>query len=366
MWRSIFLALFFLQAQNLWACEPWNIAIVPPVVADSALSRAIANQVIALLMKSDQTCKNFLNFDRTQVFFDYLAMTAFQRIAPSRLKAHHIALITERMQADHVMYIEASPQLDFAVVSIFGLLDPPAVKLKQELRLPLDKALLEGVRSKGYWNYLSYLTPNSVTLGYASTRLMMSAKDPNYKEIYTRSRGELPPLVSSIGFRKISHRNAYSEWFDYGWSIFPNTYFFAINQESLFQNKSNLEDTKSIYMNTMGSCTNINIEGTLATKMGSTYAALGWGPCLLQIRSDEASAHLRLDVAGRINVGHRVFITDPLFFYVDFDILEFGQRLYSTGFARSSTIIRSSLGLGWYMTDAEGKFMGFWRRLGVR
>ncbi len=183
------------------------------------------------------------------------------------------------------------------------------------------------------------------------------------EKLSDKDRGGLPPILSSISFNKISHRDGFG-LFDVGLSVFPGTFLFAINQDTVVAQKTTPqteEEFATLHVEAYGACTNLNGEAALYSPLGTSYLSLGYGPCLLGVGKEQQDAIIKLNLAGRFKIGHRVFTSQDLFIYMEVDNLIFSEKIYDSELAHSSNIVRAVFGLGWYLADVESLFIKTWK-----
>ena len=187
----------------------------------------------------------------------------------------------------------------------------------------------------------------------------------------TSVHGSLPPIISSLSLSNITPASGFNLW-DYAFSIFPGNYLFVIDQDTdivtngygTHPNDAPPSDRTSLHIQTRGASGNINAQMDLHSPIGTSYASFGVGPCLTQTLSSDEKWDTRLQMSWRYLVGHRVFMTKQSFLYLESDELYFpNERLYRSGNISTSYLIRSSVGLGWYVSDSSGLFLGAWKSL---
>jgi hypothetical protein len=341
-----------------------QVAVVPPLVRDPVLGRALVSQVLEQLKDETlvQPCFLFQEFEESLDAFDYVGLNFYFSVDPEALGASQVRKLQKSLTATHLLFIRYDPASLRAYAYIYEMVAEGELELKTSQRLKLQRVPLVAAETPTYLRALGLLTPNSVSLGFSQTTVDMDLRE-DLEKLSDKDRGGLPPILSSISFNKISHRDGFG-LFDVGLSVFPGTFLFAINQDTVVAKKTlpqTQEEFATLHVEAYGTCTNLNGEFALYSPLGTTYLSAGYGPCLLGVGKEQQDAIITLNLAGRPKFGHRIFTSQDLYLYLEFDALVFAERIYDSELAHSTSILRAVMGLGWYLTDVESLFIKTWK-----
>ena len=305
----------------------------------------------------------FVNDNTARAAFDYVGITTFFTRRLENLSPRQVSMVREETQAT-VLIVPQYQQKQQRLKIVLWRINSDNTLRRIGLRFTniSDRELNSLPHSPALLNLLALLTPNTMTLGFVKTEVngFESTRESSlWEHRETRLRSNLPRIISSIGFNKIDHPKAFNI-FDWSGSLFPSTYLFAIDQESTFVRKDQAPDlnadirkaTVEIY----GSCTNLIAMGSFYSILGTTYLAIGYGPCLHWRKEDRGHADWTIDFANRIIFGHRIFVTQDWYVFFEGDQLNFSKFLYKSDLVKSRSIGRANLGIGWYLPDVETRY----------
>jgi hypothetical protein len=104
----------------------------------------------------------------------------------------------------------------------------------------------------------------------------------------------------------------------------------------------------------------LNFQCSIHTPLGTTYAGIGPGLCVLSSRQEDLAWRAQAPHALLIGFGHRAFLSEAWFFVVSFSQLNtFGAPFYKNDFSVVSTISKYMVGFGYYLPDVEGRYTRF-------
>jgi len=359
---SIFIILSIVIPASARAACDRRIAIVPPQVSNPRFGRALVNQYLERHAKAKpDDCSPFIDYEKTVDIFDTLGFTSYFTLPPSTMSPRKIAILREEWGLTHLLFLipaDASKQvLKANLYRVDG--DKDLVRI-EESTFPAELPELEPYQISKPLSYLTLFVPNNFAIGTSNTQVHFDL-NPAYEERSTSTKGTVPPIVSSITVSKIEHPNAYRN-FDYGGSVFPGLFLYAINQDTYISKLDDTNETKKLQIATFGGCLNLNAEGSLFLPVGTLFSGLGWGPCLMKVRSEGRNTSY-VTSATRFTLGYRAFVTERINLFFSWDSLNFNQNFYESDFANANYIGRYTLGVGYYITDAEGKFLDYWHRI---
>lgn len=340
-----------------------KVAIAPPQVADPVLGDWLVEEAKhKLLSANGLTCQVFLDYEQTVRYFDYVGMSSYFRVPPDKLKKKQILFLKEHLAATQFMFLDFIAPTSLLYIKLYEVKQvDELVFLKATESHQLELAAAEVKAQKASVSSLAaLLTPNMLAMGFSDTVISLEI-DGQYEEDSSEVKGMLPPIISSVSFSKVDHPIGYAN-FDLGLSLLPGVFLYSIDQVTKAKNQQT-GDTATFHMQAHGACGNVNAEANLYWTMGTTYVSYGFGPCWSYLRQEGDSPHGSLNVAGRILGGHRVFVSERWLLYLEFDALEFSNRIYDNRLAHSNRITRMMFGLGWYVFDAERQVSKFLHRV---
>ena len=346
-----------------------KILMAPALVRDTLLSQALTERATALITAHyGLKCPHspYVSSEKSRILLDYFGITSFFSRSPVDLSESQIEDIRSESGASYLAFTSWDPKSRRIRIDLWYMNKENRVKTAGRLmdRLTHSESS-ELPRAHPFINFLTLLTPNTVTLGFVSTEVNgFQAKDEG-EDFYaqkTRTRSQVPAIVSSIGFNKIEHPSSYY-LFDWSGSLFPSTYLYGIDQLTTFARKSQKDkESKELEYGSIkiyGSCTNLNAMGSIHSPLGTTYAALGYGPCIHWRKVDNDQPVWQLDLAARILFGHRIFVSRDWYLFFEGDQLTFRKNIYNTHVAKSDSIGRGTLGFGWYFADVDSQYTNF-------
>jgi hypothetical protein len=343
-----------------------RISQAPVDFDDPMYGRWVAQQVEAEVIRQENLdCNVFSNFELDLEFYDFIGMTFFFTRSPASLGQRQLAMLKARVPARYFLFVtgdQASGNFFGKLYRLDGEIKPKTLNLvfMRTYKFALNAKAGESTKTSAFYRNLALIAPNSVNIGFSDTEVTLDLKE-GYGQIETSNVGAVPPILSSISISRIDHSATYNTW-DIAGSLFPGLFFFGINQYTtiykMAEDKEPEDSEKTrLHMQAYGSCGNLNAMGTVHSPIGATYGMIGYGPCFMLTRKEDEPSRVRLNLAGRLQVGHRVFLIRRLFTYFEVDTLYFSESLYHSEYGKSARISRGMLGFGWYIPDAGSAFV---------
>ena len=371
-----------------------RIIVIPPHVSDAILAETLAERVMThystIIKKKlySDDCKPFFDYQETTDEMDRIGFTSNFQPSLVKIKPRQLRLIHERTEFTHFLEIETN---DPEISELYQVTNPQiqlrinyyAVNLAQETLVLIgsDQILIERSQvSKHDYNasilsrWLSRITPNSVAIGSGSSRFRPEFDSPvadKLDVVGLHSHGVIPPIISSTLFTRVEHPDGY-RLFDYEFSVFPATQILFINQDirlkrtSLGYSNSNSPEPISFHDLTLkftAACTEVSGQVSLFSLIGTTYAALGVGLCVIHNESEGKFAQNYIDNSYVIQFGHRVFLSKKYFLSFETENLGWGHKIYKSDIASINSMSRATVALGYYVADAEGIFARTWKKV---
>ena len=368
--NSIFTSLLFflLMAESGLAACPQKVAIAPAPTDDWFLASWLSTEVSSILtVKEKGRCWTFRSLDLTSKAFDVVgSTTGFPRQA-NQLGQRQVDYLREVLEVTHLLFIDYPQTNNRVKVHLYAINKNDKLLLEKTYDLTIEQKLIEANSSSSLLRFLARVTANALTTGYSNTDVYFDV-DKRFGEGTIKSKGFLPPLVSSVALSRIEHRRGYG-LFDYAGSIFPGGYLFGIDQINTYYrlddkpNADQVPETLNLNIETYGSCATGNAQGSLFSPLGTTFVGIGIGPCVVWLKSLDRQALWYGKTAVRYFFGHRVFFTDHIFFELNWDSLVFHQELQKTDYAIARQVERFGLALGWYIPDSERLASSLWRQI---
>ncbi|MCX6119432.1 MAG: hypothetical protein NT027_17985, partial [Proteobacteria bacterium] len=347
-----------------------RLAISPPLVLDTYLGESLvldAQKVLSSLHIDQCDRQEFVDQDMSRPIFEHLGITNYFDKDLRKLNVEQLEYIQEELNATHVVTIKVNKKkknIELFLAKFIVKWGEVALSLPKKIgEMDYKNQIENAPRAPELLSYLALLTPNTVTIGSGQTEVAMKL-EPGYIESSTRTRGLLPPILSSIGFNKIEHYRAF-DIFDANLSLFPSSFLFAIDQTSVINSPKlsaqAADQFTELSVKMYGGCTTFNGQVAGHSPIGTTYLALGIGPCLFQNQREDRDAIIYFDAASRIIFGHRAFFTDRYYFFLEVDQVTFtSTKIYKNDIASAKSVSRGNFGIGWYVADFERKYTSFW------
>ena len=311
----------------------------------------------------------FVAQEDARIFFDYVGISAFYARSLQSLSTWQVGFLREETGATRFVsgtWNETTRSID---VTVWRSNQNSRLNVVGTFTIELSASETGALRSSPQvLNLLAWLTPNSFTLGFGQTSVY--AFDANkvpaeWRESGTTVHSKLPAIISSIGFNKIDYPTSF-DGLDLTGTLFPGTYFFAIDQETNFfrtpdavtgtYSEARPFETRKIYVEIYGACTNAMALGNMHTILGTTYAGIGIGPCLHWRREDQGKGLWTIDIGFRGIMGQRIFVAQNSYIFFESDFMVFLQNVYDSDVGSSNQLGRGILGWGWYIPDVEHQY----------
>jgi hypothetical protein len=379
--QLLFLLTLALQPEVIQAVDRKScttIMMVAPVSTSDALQSADLTEIVrrAVAKQYLPGCPGLrlVAQEDARIFFDYVGMSAFFSRPMERLSTWQVEFLRQETGATRFasgVWNKARRSID---VTVWNITRNSRLNVAGTFTIELGASEVGAVRSSPWiLNELAWLTPNSFTIGFGQTSVYAfdSRKIPaEWKESGTSVYSKLPQIISSIGFNKIDYPTTF-DGIDLTGSLFPGTYFFAIDQETSFvrtpdpktggYTASRPFDTRTIAVEIYGACTNAMALGNMHTVLGTTYAGLGIGPCIHWRKEDNGQGIWTIDLGYRGLLGQRVFVAKNSYIFFESDFMVFTKDVYDSEVGKSNQLGRGILGWGTYVPDVEHQYTTFVR-----
>lgn len=338
--------------------------VFPPAVDDAALAIWLSREATKALRESQVLkCLRTLESDKARDTLSFIGYSAYRKITLNDLKSKQLKILKDDLGVNQIMLMEfgkgKSPAVTARVFRLQALKSGDfSAKLIHKFRITLDPAQVAENRSPFLKRYIPFFAPNSVSLGTTYSEITMNPS-VEYEVESTRIKSTLPAVLTSFSLTHMAHPDSYG-MFDTSLVFSPRLLFFSLDQYTTLKRRPDyatydIPETKEIHLSVIGSCGTIDATGSVYWPLGTSYLALGVGPCLYGAKPEQEKVSVLPDFGMRFTFGHSFFITRRTFFYLEFGGFSFGKVLYHNEFAQSSNLSRSSVGIGYYFTDVENK-----------
>lgn len=365
-----FLGLFPTRAiaQERKPCRDTTL-VFPPAVDDAALGIWLSREATKALRESQVLkCLQILESDKARDTLTFIGFSAYRKITIKDLKSKQFEILKEDLGVNQIMLMELGKGKSPAVTArVFRLQSVKggdiSPKLIHKFRITLDPAQVAENRSPFLKRYIPFFAPNSVSLGTTYSEINMNPS-VEYEVDSTEIKSTLPAVLTSFTLSHMAHPDSYG-MFDTSLVFSPRLLFFSLDQYTTLKRRPDyasydIPEEKEIHLNVIGSCGTIDATGSVYWPLGTSYLALGLGPCLYGVKPEQEEVSILPDFGLRFTFGHSFFITRRTFFYLEFGGFSFGKVLYHNEFAQSSNLTRSSIGVGYYFTDVENQMAKAW------
>lgn len=355
------------RAQQKSALNPdcmQNALIIPPVVDDPNLSDWLSKTALNRAGKSGVlNCLRVIDTPQTRNLLSYVGYSAFRNITVKKFRDKQLSYFVDEHKISRLIFLSyhqgEQPNVQGKVYRIDLDEDEDYyTTLVKRFRVNIKKDDELSNRSPTWKRYIPFLAPNAISFGATTSSVAMSA-DEAWEETGEEHLTLLPAYLSSFSVSRIAHPDSYNNW-DYSLDISPRLMFFALNQRTSIRRKpefagQNVDDLEKMKLHVMvnGGCTTFDGTASLYSWIGTTYLALGFGPCLYSVRQESDIMKTHGDIGTRVTVGHTVFLSKRIYANLDISVMSFGKKLYHNEFAKSSSVTRTSLAVGYYFPDSE-------------
>lgn len=360
-------AIFSASHVAVAACTD-RVVLAPPPVDDWKLAVWLSSEVSQAVLKQEKDpCWLILPYRKTSAAFDMVGSTTSFPRDPTELGPRQLKFLVSHVAATHVLFMAAPDDDGLVVARLFAISEKWRLTAAKVYRIALKPKSIDEHRAGVLPRLFAKLAPNSVMAGFTKTDVYFDV-NAAYSERKITTHGTIPPLLSSFAVTRVEHRRGFG-LFDYAGSIFPGQYFFGIDQDNSYRRKPEFAgnpaypEALDLHIETYGACGSFNAQASLFSPIGTTSVGVGWGPCLLWLRTRDRDAVWYVRTAMRFFMGHRVFISDQFFLSLDWDSLVFDKALHKSPFANAEQVERVGFALGWYVPDSEEWASRLWNFL---
>ena len=216
----------------------------------------------------------------------------------------------------------------------------------------------------GAWDYLAdkllRLLPNAISLGISSTSLENSrVESGQLQQTGQHDNNILPPILSSVALTSIDHPDSMALW-DLRFDLFSALEFADFDTTYTLLRPGNasasppipdqeLSYTLKLFM----AVPTINGEISVHTPIGTTFAALGWGPGLYTYQDSLGNGATGGVSVIRLEVGHTVFVSARWFLEMTVNVLSPSTAPVHNDLFTFDSRTYGILGVGYYFPESH-------------
>lgn len=370
------LVLASLFPLNFWGCKTTGnestvknpcrrFLVVPPFSDQQRMSDYVANRWISDGKNHLQGCDRIIPFDYGKKAFSIINIDHSTVFDFKKLSSKKLPVAAERMGATDFIFIDY--QLDGGRLTIDYLVYG-AKNLKRDkspyfrpLELKLSASELSRVKPSGVLSLLANVIPNALTLGGHSTSLPNRYEEigeqGGLRELSVREKSILPRVVSGIGLTNLSHPAGFG-LFDYELRTFGSLGFFLIDNEYRYERVDAggrvFGEPIDYSLRFFYVAPLLNGGISLYWPLGTTFLSIGFGPGVYSLRDSFGDKGVYLVLANSIQLGHRVFLSERVFFQFAIDTLgTTGKPFVDNETFKSSNTTAFFFGLGYFAPEVR-------------
>lgn len=341
--------------------------VIPPKVNDAGFGMWLRDETVRTLSRSKNLkCFQAVESEKAASTLTFIGYSAFDALTLKDLKSKQLEIMQTDLGATQVALLSYRGSKDPSImVSLYKLAANPEdedeiePRLVKKFQIRIDPKTMVDKKTPVLTRFIPFFAPNSMTIGISYTEISMNAGRDDWFRKETEVVSKLPAFLSTVSFARIAHPDRYG-MFDVSFNLSPRLLFFALDQFTTINNFEARADLpgaeeREIHLQVTGSCGNIEGIGSLYWPLGRTYLALGLGPCLYGRTTNTQDLNILFDYDTALRVGHTAFITRQFYSFLEIEGFFFGKPLYHDEYIESSTMTRSTLGVGYYFPSAEYK-----------
>ena len=337
-----------------------NFLIIPPHSEDERTSDYVAARWINAIRKNLGRCDKITSYSLSKkslalINIDHTTVFDFKKLDEKKLD-----VAAEKTKSTDVVFLnfKLTERLVSITPVIYDIKDLKKPKKNDfgPSALRMNPADLRRLQSKGFSALFANLIPNAATLSASNKGLSNSLEgEKKVREISSTEKSYFPKIISGIGFTNISHPAGFN-MFDYETRTFGSLAFYAIDHEYKYERLDEKGDTIGdpvdyrVKFYFAGPLVNSGI--SFYWPLGTTFMSVGIGPGVYTLRDSEHASRTDLVVSTTLDLGHRVFLSEKLFFQLSGSFLwTTGKPLIKNTIFKSGSTSTGSFGIGYFLPE---------------
>ena len=339
--------------------------VVPPLADQQRVSDYVANRWVSAAKHNLQGCDRIVPFADGKKSFSVINVDHSTDFDFRKLDQKKLPVAAERVAATDIVFLYHKIEGRRLTVAALVYGAKSLVKDKSAYFSPLDIKLsaseLSRVRPSGFLSILANVIPNALTLGGHSTSLPNRYEEigeqGGLRELSVREKSILPRVVSGFGLTNLSHPAGFG-LFDYELRTFGSLGFFLIDNEYKYERVDAAGrvfgepidySLRFFYVAPL-----LNGGISLYWPLGTTFLSIGFGPGVYSLRDSFGDKGVYLVLANSIQLGHRVFLSERVFFQFAIDTLgTTGKPFVDNETFKSSNTTAFFFGLGYFAPEVR-------------